>query len=336
MKSQRILITGGGGAAAISLLKSYKKHDYTLFVADIDPMAAGLYLVPASNRLIIPRGDDDRYIGEMKEVCKRLSIDVYIPTVDSELFESAEHRSDFEKSGTQVMVAPAGALATCLDKYLLMQEAADIIPVPKTAVLDESFSLDGWSLPLIAKPRSGSGSRGIVIVKSADQLDRISLKGDYIIQEFLPGEEYSVDTLCDLDGKVLAAVPRERMKIDSGIAVAAKTVKNKELIDYASKIAEHLGLTFTSNIQFRFSTDGIPKLLEINARFPGTMPLTVSAGIDMPLLSMKMIEGESFKKEELDFREIAVVRFLEEEIVELPEMESVINQANEANSKNAA
>ena len=336
MKSKRILITGGGGAAAISLLKSYKKHDYTLFVADIDPMAAGLYLVPASNRLIIPRGDDPSFIGQMKELAKRHAIDVFIPTVDSELFESADHRADFEKNGTSVMVAPADALATCLDKYLLMQEAEDIIPVPKTAVLDESFSLDGWSLPLIAKPRSGSGSRGIVLVKSADQLDHISLKGDYIVQEFLPGEEYSVDTLCDMDGKVLAAVPRERMKIDSGIAVAAKTVKHPELIDYASKIAEHLGLTFTSNVQFRFSSDGVPKLLEINARFPGTMPLTVSAGIDMPLLSMKMIEGEVFKKEDLDFSEIAVVRFLEEKNIELSEMEDLIDLAKKSNSKNAA
>jgi len=336
VKSQRILITGGGGAAAISLLKSYKKEDYTLFVADIDPMAAGLYLVPESNRLIIPRGDDDLFIGHIKDLCDRHKIDVYIPTVDSELFESAKHRADFESKGTQVMVAPADALAICLDKYLLMGEAQEIIPVPKTAVLDEKFSLDGWSLPLIAKPRSGSGSRGIVLVKSSDQLDSISRKGDYIIQEFLPGKEYSVDTLCGLDGKVLAAVPRERMKIDSGIAVAAKTVKNPELVDYATKIAEHLGLTFTSNIQFRFSSDGIPRLLEINARFPGTMPLTVSAGIDMPLLSMKIIEGNVYNKKDLDFREVAVVRFLEEQLVELSEMQDVVNQADEAASKNAA
>jgi len=336
VRPKNILITGGGGAAAISLIKSLRKGNHNLFIADIDPMAAGLYLVPEANRLIIPRGDNSSFGDSLIELCRDLNIDVFLPTVDSELHESSLRAGEFEKVGTKVLVTAPEGLAICLDKFLLMEEATGIIPVPRTAVLDHSFSLDGWTLPLIAKPRSGSGSRGIEIIKTADQLDHISLRGEYIIQEFLPGDEYSVDTLCDIQGKVLAAVPRERMKIDSGIAVAAKTVKNEELIEYATKIAEHLGLQFTSNIQFRFDTAGVPKLLEINARFPGTMPLTVTAGIDMPMLSLAILYGEVFNKSDLDFREVAVVRYLDEQIVELSEMETVSEQKSSSTSKEAA
>ena len=52
----RILITGAGGAAAISVWKSLSA-EHELHMADMDPLAAGLYLVPPDRRLIIPRGD---------------------------------------------------------------------------------------------------------------------------------------------------------------------------------------------------------------------------------------------------------------------------------------
>jgi hypothetical protein len=50
----RILITGAGGAAAISVWKSLSAG-HELHMADMDPLAAGLYLVPPDRRLIIPR-----------------------------------------------------------------------------------------------------------------------------------------------------------------------------------------------------------------------------------------------------------------------------------------
>ena len=52
----RILITGAGGAAAVSVWKSLSA-EHELYMADIDPLAAGLYLVPPERLLIIPRGD---------------------------------------------------------------------------------------------------------------------------------------------------------------------------------------------------------------------------------------------------------------------------------------
>ena len=57
----RLLITGAGGAAAISVWKSLAA-EHELHMADMDPLASGLYLVPEAQRLIIPRGDDPRLL----------------------------------------------------------------------------------------------------------------------------------------------------------------------------------------------------------------------------------------------------------------------------------
>ncbi len=50
-----------------------------------------------------------------------------------------------------------------------------------------------------------------------------------MLQEYLPGEEFSVDVYVRCDGIVVGAVPRERMKVDSGIAVASRTVNSPEV-----------------------------------------------------------------------------------------------------------
>ena len=43
-----------------------------------------------------------------------------------------------------------------------------------------------------------------------------------IIQEYLPGKEYTVDVLSDLDGNSLLAIPRERIEVKAGISSKGK------------------------------------------------------------------------------------------------------------------
>ena len=60
-ESMNILITGAGGAAAISVWKSLS-GDHKIHMADMDPCAAGLYLVPEEQRFIIPSGNSSEFI----------------------------------------------------------------------------------------------------------------------------------------------------------------------------------------------------------------------------------------------------------------------------------
>ena len=61
-------------------------------------------------------------------------------------------------------------------------------------------------------------------------------------------------------------------------------------------------------------------LLEVNARFPGTMPLTVHSGVNMPLLSLRDVLGEPLPSGPLPFRDIAVVRYWTEEFIDPAEL----------------
>ncbi len=308
----RILLTGVGGPAAISFMKGVSSMDVDIFTGDMDHHAAGLYMVAPNRRVILKPGTHPDFVGDLLSTCIEHKIDVLVPTVDAELGTIAQHRSTFEGHGIRLLLADLSTLETCLDKFELFQNCRHEVPMPRTAIYDANTDLSDWSFPCIVKPRSGSGSRDIHVVEGEDDLKGVSTDGDMIIQSFLPGPEYSVDVLCDQDGEVFGVVPRERLKIDSGVAIASRTVRDPVLIGLATTVAKSIGLKFVANIQFRCAENGRPHLLEVNARFPGTMPLTVRAGINMPALSLLNLLGEPISSAPLDFKDTSVVRYLQE------------------------
>ena len=124
----------------------------------------------------------------------------------------------------------------------------------------------------------------------------------------------------------MAAVPRERMKTDSGVAVTARTLHNEELIASAVRIAEVIGIRYVANIQFKRAADGVFKLLEINPRFPGSLPLTTASGIDMPKLMVDDVLGRDMPDGLLPFREIMVVRYWTEHYFDCSEWERLCHR----------
>jgi carbamoyl-phosphate synthase large subunit len=323
LRSVRVMITGAGGPAAVSVMKSLSADaSVSLIAADMDPWAAGLYLVPPEARTLVPAGTDPRYADATLARCAAMGVDVLIPTCDAELRPLGKARDEFRRAGIELLLAPDSALEVCLDKLALAERCAGHLPVPRTERLDKVADPESWTYPVMIKPRSGSGSRGISVAASSEELLRLEPSPDFLVQDYLPGEEYSVDVLADTTGHVVAAVPRVRERVDSGVSVAGRTVHDAELERLGAGVAAATGLTYVANVQFRRDPAGRPALLEVNPRFPGAMPLTVASGVDMPLMALDSLRGRPLP-EHADFRETAMVRYLEERFVELGEVQRV-------------
>ncbi|KTC92938.1 MULTISPECIES: ATP-grasp domain-containing protein [Legionella] len=318
----KILITGAGGAAAISVWKSLAET-HELYMADIDPCAAGLYLVPEKQRFIIPPGDAPDFLPHLLSICQLKQIEVLIPTVDVELLPLAQHLTEFTSHGVKLPMSSAKSLELCRDKYKLLAFCEETGLCPSFFLLSEKSNPETFQFPCFAKPRLGAGSRGAMIIDDQNALQQLPKDESYLIQELLPGEEYSVDVYIRSDGCPLAAVPRLRLKIDSGIAVASQTIHHPQLSEMALKIAKQVDIRYVANIQFKANTQGDFKLLEINPRFPGTLPLTAAAGIDIPKLLIKDILHEPLSSELLPFKELMVVRYWTEHFFDLNEWKAL-------------
>ncbi len=316
----RVLVTGAGGPAGIAVMRSLAADPAVdVLAADMDNWAAGLYLVPPAARLLLPAGDSPGFAAAALAACTRMRADVLIPTVDAELQPLSDARGQIEAVGVRLMLAPGQALALALDKLALARACAAAVRVPRTECMAAADPAS-WTFPAIAKPRTGSGSRGVRRLDSVAELTAEARPG-YLVQEYLPGEEYSVDVLADRRGRVVAAVPRLRARVDSGVSVAGRSLHSRQLEEFGTAAAEAIGLPFICNVQCRRDAGGEPALVEINPRPPGSLPLTIASGVDMPRLALAALYGAELPGQA--FTETAMVRFLDQRFVSMADIEQV-------------
>lgn len=170
--------------------------------------------------------------------------------------------------------------------------------------------LHAITYPAVVKPRrsvSWTGNVGThstaVYALSAEDLERkcaevVARTQEFpLVQEYVRGEEACVEFLCDR-GKILAACAHRRIRSlcpSGGPSVVKQTVP----LSYCgiNQRAERLlaELHWSGPIMVEFKIDrrsGIPKLMEINGRFWGSLPLAIAAGVDFPGLYYRLACGE--------------------------------------------
>jgi carbamoyl-phosphate synthase large subunit len=115
-----------------------------------------------------------------------------------------------------------------------------------------------------------------------------------LAMEYLPGNEYSVDMLCQ-NGNARIVVVRLREEIRSGISFRSVVVENGQVDRIARQVCEALEFDGPMGIQLKEDKDGKPKVIEINPRLHGSCVLSVAAGANIPYLAVKQCLGESFE-----------------------------------------
>ena len=64
-------------------------------------------------------------------------------------------------------------------------------------------------------------------------------------------------------------------------------------------------------------------MIEIKPRFPGTMPLTVAAGVNMPVLALREARGEPMPSGPIPFQELAMARLFDQRTFPVAELEAL-------------
>ena len=313
-KKVNVLVTSAGSAPAVSVIKALRQQkelDIALTAIDMDALSAGFYLADKYYR--VNSSSDPDFLKELKGLCEKEDISFIIPIIDEELPVFARQKNRLEKM--KVLVNDLSVIELAQDKWRAYEFCRDKgIKCPLTAKMgiDSSIDID-FNSPGILKPLRGRGSQGLFFINHKKELDNLSANmKEYIWQEKIEGKEYTVDILASLDGKILQAIPRQRIMVKSGQIYKGKTVKNPELMELASNIAEKFGINGPCNIQF-IEKDNEFYLIEVNPKFAAGLPLTVNAGINIPLLLIKMHIGTELSTDELEFKDnFYMLRYWEE------------------------
>ena len=311
--SPTVLVPGGGGAAAIGAIKSLRiaKFDGRIVTTDADPLSAGFYLADAFR--VVPKAKDPEFYTEVKGLIEEERIDVILPTSGFDIYEFARHKQELESAGVVVAMSDLDAMTTCANKWEFYLKTHGAFPMPET-----SRDLERWQrFPCFVKPMFGKGSRNAYRCDTGAELGFYASRfRDLIVQEYLPGEEYTVDVLADLSGTPLLAVPRVRLEIKEGISSKGRVIRDREMEQLCLEISSYLGLKGPTCMQLKRDANGRLKFVEINPRIGGGTILTTLAGVNIPKLVLDLVAG-------IDIalpvpREIIVLRYYEEVVLDAP------------------
>ncbi len=317
-------MTGGGapgGAGIIRCLQAEKR--FRLHVGDANATATGRFLNDIFVQL--PKASEPHFIDFVLDYCLKNSINVVFPLVTMELFKFSEAINVFEKNNIKVIVSEKISLDIANNKSRLYEHLTrhHILTPPYKVVSAGNFDqflqacqdLGFPEKPIAVKPSVSNGSRGVRIVdNSVDKFDLLfnhkpsSLYTDFdelakilrgsnfpelLISEVLTGEEFTVDTIVNANGKADIILPRLRKKMLGGISTEGQFVDNQEIIDYCQQIINSLKLIGPIGIQVKRATDGRFKILEINPRIQGTSVAAMGLDINLPVWAVRQALGET-------------------------------------------
>lgn len=306
----KVLWTIAGSMGTVSdleLLKRVKAFDIEVIAADNADKAAAGFLATGKH-YIVPKAKDPKYLDAIIDICKREKVTTIIPQYTDELLPMCQSIDRFRELGVKVLVSEdAEKLQIANSKAELYKFYRDKAFIPaymlastiediRAAVLNLGYP----DVSVCVKPVGGEGGKGFRII-TEEQVDIFNLQAgnpkvnldlylnqlktlgsipELMISEYLPGKEYSVDCVCK-NGETLVCIPRHRMETSMGVASVTLIERNEELIKLSKEIISDLKLSYNINIQFKYSIDGKPKLIEINPRVSGSLVANDGAGVNM-------------------------------------------------------
>jgi carbamoyl-phosphate synthase large subunit len=302
-----IAVTASGGGVGQSIIKSLRGSGYNIIALDSDILAAGLYMV--NDYSLIPKAGDDDYIVKLLDICKSKNINLLFPGMDCELKKLSENRDSFAQAGTKIVISSPDVVKIADDKYLTNRFIYKLgLPTIKTIRLGAIVKIWNLDYPVIMKPKvGGARSRDVYKLNSQDDIpDNIDLR-DYVLQEYIEGDEYTCGTVT-LDGKYKGCIILRRILRD-GDTYKAFVEHNTAIENLCEKVCTELKPFGAFNIQLRLK-DGIPYVFEFNARCSGTTASRTLAGFNEP----KMIADYLLKVEEPSYKikDITILRYWNE------------------------
>jgi carbamoyl-phosphate synthase large subunit len=133
----------------------------------------------------------------------------------------------------------------------------------------------------------------------------------------LAGTELTVDFFCNREGKLISAVPGERLSAlskafskDGGAIDQGRTFHDPNIFQMVKQLTENIKFWGAANFQGYRDQQGKIKIVEINPRFSGATVMTKGAGHDFFQWSIDLASGKEILVPEKDFEDICMSSWL--------------------------
>lgn len=292
-----------GTASAINYINSLADDPTVqLHITDTNAYCPGLYARGILPHWLPRARDTVRYRAALDDLLEKHNIDVLIPTSDYDVEGVMRYLRDGWMPKVALFRPPFGSFQVLSDKARLMEHIGKRMPdvVPLTTTDPDAV---GLSPPLVIKPITESGGKGVTIVRRRRDLPaavrRIrELYADrFLIQQYVPGRTYVSTLVYDQSGELsigLAMRSHRTFFTWGGGGCAGEMVDEPEMIRLTEAVITRCG-GWHGPINFewrRHAQTGAWYLMEANCRLNGYSYLTTMNGVSLPRIVLALLTGE--------------------------------------------
>jgi protein-tyrosine-phosphatase/predicted ATP-grasp superfamily ATP-dependent carboligase len=303
----KVLVLGDGMTHFLSVIRSLgrKRIEVHAGWSSTDCPALRSRYVAARHALPLPNADG-AWKPALLDLMRRERFDLVIPTNEQSMRPLQRHRDELSAAGS-IYLLNDGGFDVLFDKWKSMELARAVgMFVPRSELAEDweacrrlapSF---GW--PVVLKPLSSFTDddlvhrRGVVKAYNGEELEggarRLLAKGPVLIQECFVGTGVGVELLA-CEGKVLAEFQHERVHLPprGGASTYRKSMPlSPALLEASRRFTAALNYTGVLMVEFLVNSDTQQwRFVETNARFWGSLPLAIAAGVDFPYYLYQML-----------------------------------------------
>jgi predicted ATP-grasp superfamily ATP-dependent carboligase len=306
-----VLVVGDDMRIFLSIVRSLGAAGIEVHAFPFDPEAPALKSRFISFVHLVPAFEQDQIAWRkaLVNLLVKQPFDLVIPSGDPAIM--ALHVNRHELSQCLLAIPETAAIEALFDKEQTHLLCASLgIKSAKWGRLKDSDTSDSlinqFGLPLVIKPRrsfdgeSGKLREKVEIIETGDELEiclaSITDRTSFLVEGYFKGSGTGVSVLCER-GTVLQSFQHRRLREGRGgcSSYRISEAANPELRHAVEQICTKLNHTGVCMFEFRVNQEtGEWILLEVNARFWGSMQLPLSLGLDYPkLLFDLLVDGKS-------------------------------------------
>lgn len=272
-----ILVFPCGSEIALEVFESLKflKHINIIGGNSIDDHGKFVFKNYCGN---FPFANEKKFIPFIKRFVKSKKINFIYPCMDSVLFILKKHE---KKIGCKVLTSDFKTTEICLSKEKTYSFFKKIIKTPRVFKSINSVK----KFPVYIKPKIGYGSRNNFKINSKIQLKSLFTK-DYLILEYLCGDEYTIDCFTNSLGELIFINARKRSRISNGISTNSILFKDEKIEEIAKKINSNIKLNGSWFFQLKKNKNNDYILLEIAPRIAGSSAISRYLGVNLAELTI--------------------------------------------------
>ncbi len=298
-RRRTVLITQGGMKHSLAIIRYLARQGYEVhsLVPPSRDNLAGLSRHTACTYAVDERTEES-FISQLRALLRRRSFDVFIPVGYPVTEFTARHADELGKF-MRFMSPGRIACEAAGDKLRMSQLAGSLnIPVPRTYQVKEMTDLHALGnelqFPIVVKGRHESG-KGIVAYAADSSVLRQTFEEmchrhhldspeDYpILQEYVPGWGCGFFALYQR-GDLKRVFMHKRIReypASGGASSCAESFYDDDLMALGKRLLDDMGWHGVAMVEFRFDVRKRRfTLIEVNAKFWGSLELALRAGAD--------------------------------------------------------